>query len=87
MDALHLPLVKSWKLNERHYGALQGLSKVNAVKQHGRDTVQRWRRDYDYPPPAVDLFDKRHPAHERKYKGIPNEQLPTGEVRSLIVRV
>src|SRR5689334_6814544 len=56
-----LPVVRAWQLNERHYGALQGLNKAETARQYGEDQVKVWRRSYDVPPPALELSDERHP--------------------------
>src|ERR1041384_3016130 len=65
MDQLWLPVERSWRLNERHYGALQGLDKAQTVEKHGADQVKIWRRSYDIPPPALDTSDKRHPVFDK----------------------
>jgi len=70
MDLMWIPVVRSWKLNERHYGALQGLNKAETAAEHGEDQVLVWRRSYDTPPPALDLDDERHPCHDPRYAGI-----------------
>jgi 2,3-bisphosphoglycerate-dependent phosphoglycerate mutase len=79
MDRMWVPVRRSWKLNERHYGALQGLNKQEAVARHGAGQVQAWRRGFDVRPPAVSLQDERHPAHDPRYRGIPPAGLPAGE--------
>jgi len=71
MDRIWLPVIRDWRLNERHYGSLQGLNKS------GEDQVHIWRRSYDIPPPALDADDERHPAHDPRYAGIAN--LPSTE--------
>ncbi|MGV6814379.1 MAG: 2,3-diphosphoglycerate-dependent phosphoglycerate mutase [Phycisphaerales bacterium] len=70
MNLMWIPVIRSWKLNERHYGALQGLNKAETAGEHGEDQVLIWRRSYDTPPPALDLDDERHPSHDRRYAGI-----------------
>lgn len=77
MDLMWIPVERSWQLNERHYGALQGLNKAETTAQHGAEQVHIWRRSYDVPPPPVDETDKRHPRFERKYAGI--DKLPATE--------
>jgi len=80
MDALYqlwLPVSKTWLLNERHYGALQGLDKAETVARHGEEQVQQWRRGYAIKPPALDPGDAMHPSHDIRYKGI--ENLPATE--------
>ena len=77
LDQHWLPVTKSWKLNERHYGALQGLNKAETVAKHGEAQVHEWRRGYAIKPPAVELDDAMHPAHDIRYKGI--EGLPATE--------
>jgi 2,3-bisphosphoglycerate-dependent phosphoglycerate mutase len=79
MDLMWLPVERSWHLNERHYGALQGLDKAQTVEKHGAEQVKIWRRSYDIPPPALALDDKRHPRFERRYAGIKAEELPAAE--------
>jgi 2,3-bisphosphoglycerate-dependent phosphoglycerate mutase len=79
MDLMWLPVERSWHLNERHYGALQGLDKAQTVEKHGAEQVKIWRRSYDIPPPALALDDKRHPRFERRYAGIGAKDLPSTE--------
>jgi 2,3-bisphosphoglycerate-dependent phosphoglycerate mutase len=79
MDLMWLPVERSWRLNERHYGALQGLNKAQTVEKHGADQVKIWRRSYDIPPPALALDDKRHPRFERRYAALPASDLPATE--------
>lgn len=78
-EHMYIPIVNSWKLNERHYGALQGLNKPETVEQHGEEQVALWRRSYDVPPPALELSDPRHPSHDPKYKHIDPALLPSTE--------
>src|SRR6187431_2922062 len=75
MDLMWLPVERTWRLNERHYGALQGLDKAQTVEKHGEAQVKIWRRSYDIPPPPLALDDERHPRFERRYAGIPAEEL------------
>ncbi len=79
MDCLWLPVVKCWQLNERHYGALQGLSKTEMVDRYGEEQVFRWRRSYTVRPPLLDRDDPRHPIHDPRYSGIDPNLLPAGE--------
>ena len=79
MDLLWIPVHKSWRLNERHYGALQGLNKAETAAEFGDAQVKIWRRSYDIPPPALDLTDPRHPANDRRYTAIPPPELPLTE--------
>jgi len=72
MDQMWIPVVRAWELNERHYGALQGLNKAQTAEQHGADQVHIWRRSYDIPPPPLALDDERHPSHDPRYAGIPD---------------
>jgi 2,3-bisphosphoglycerate-dependent phosphoglycerate mutase len=79
MDCCWLPEEKSWRLNERHYGALTGLNKGETVAKHGEAQVNVWRRSYDVPPPPQDGSDPFHPAHDPRYAHVPSEALPNGE--------
>jgi 2,3-bisphosphoglycerate-dependent phosphoglycerate mutase len=79
MDLMWLPVQNSWRLNERHYGALQGLNKAETAAKHGDAQVQIWRRSYDIPPPPLTPDDPDHPSHERRYASIPPKELPLGE--------
>ena len=79
MDLLWLPVHRSWQLNERHYGALQGLNKKETAEQYGLDQVQIWRRSYDTPPGALSEEDQRHPCHDRRYAAVPRDHLPAAE--------
>ena len=74
-----IPISKAWQLNERHYGALQGLNKAETAQQHGDEQVHIWRRSYDVPPPAVTRDDPNWPGHDRRYASVPADQLPCGE--------
>ena len=86
LNCHYIPVVKSWRLNERHYGALQGLNKLETVEKHGKEQVQIWRRSYDIPPPALDENDERHPRFDQRYAGLTADQLPLTEVIFLKVR-
>jgi 2,3-bisphosphoglycerate-dependent phosphoglycerate mutase len=79
MDLLWLPVQKSWRLNERHYGALQGLNKAQTAAKHGADQVRLWRRSWDVPPPRLELSDARHPIHDPRYAKLPRTDLPASE--------
>ena len=79
LDELWIPVVKSWKLNERHYGALQGLNKAETTAKHGDAQVKIWRRSYDIPPPALTPDDPRHPSRDPRYKGLSPADLPLAE--------
>jgi 2,3-bisphosphoglycerate-dependent phosphoglycerate mutase len=70
MDRMWIPVVRDWRLNERHYGALQGLNKAETAAKYGDDQVHIWRRSYDIPPPELDRDDERHPANDARYAGI-----------------
>ena len=74
-----LPVERHWRLNERHYGALQGLDKKQTAEQHGSDQVHIWRRSYDVPPPPLDEDDERHPKHDPRYASLAPEQVPATE--------
>ena len=77
MDQMWVPVIRSWELNERSYGALQGLNKAETADKHGEDQVLIWRRSYDIPPPAIAEDDERHPRFDVRYTGI--ENLPATE--------
>ncbi|MCP3999521.1 MAG: 2,3-diphosphoglycerate-dependent phosphoglycerate mutase [Gammaproteobacteria bacterium] len=77
MDQMWVPVIRAWELNERSYGALQGLNKAETAEQHGDDQVHIWRRSYDIPPPPIAEDDERHPKHDLRYAGIGN--LPATE--------
>jgi len=79
LDQMWLPVIKSWRLNERHYGALQGLDKKQTADEHGDAQVKIWRRSYDIPPPPLEVSDERHPSHDSRYAGLKPEQLPATE--------
>ena len=74
-----IPEIKSWQLNERHYGALQGLNKAETAQKFGEAQVKVWRRSYDVPPPALEPNDERHPRFDPRYAGLTAEQLPATE--------
>jgi 2,3-bisphosphoglycerate-dependent phosphoglycerate mutase len=79
MDRMWIPVERSWRLNERHYGALQGLNKAQTVERHGDAQVKIWRRSYDVPPPPLATDDERHPRFDQRYSGIDPAELPSGE--------
>lgn len=79
MDLSHLPIINSWRLNERHYGALQGLDKAETAAKHGEDQVKIWRRSYDIQPPALEDSDSRHPRNQKTYKNMPKDICPATE--------
>jgi 2,3-bisphosphoglycerate-dependent phosphoglycerate mutase len=79
MDLMYIPVHRSWRLNERHYGALQGLNKKETAEKYGVDQVQIWRRSYDVPPGALAEDDERHPRHDPRYADVPRELLPATE--------
>jgi len=78
-DRMWIPVERSWRLNERHYGALQGLNKAQTVEKHGEAQVKIWRRSYDIPPPALGLDDPRHPRFDPRYAGVNPSELPATE--------
>jgi 2,3-bisphosphoglycerate-dependent phosphoglycerate mutase len=79
MELEWLPVINAWQLNERHYGALQGLNKAEMAVKYGDEQVKLWRRSYDVPPPALDMDDERHPRFDRRYGALTPEQLPCCE--------
>ena len=86
MDQMWVPVIRAWQLNERSYGALQGLNKAETAARHGEEQVHIWRRSYDIPPPPIDVNDERHPGHDPRYAGIAN--LPATEsLKDTLIRV
>ncbi|MFL2546595.1 MAG: 2,3-diphosphoglycerate-dependent phosphoglycerate mutase [Candidatus Rariloculaceae bacterium] len=79
MDLMWIPVIRDWRLNERHYGDLQGLDKAETTKKHGADQVKIWRRSYDTPPPPLSDDDPRHPRHDRRYADLNPAVLPATE--------
>ncbi len=79
MDLMWIPVHRSWRLNERHYGALQGLNKAETAAKYGDEQVLVWRRSYDIPPPALTLDDPRYPGNERRYASLASNELPLSE--------
>ncbi len=88
MDLMWIPVERSWRLNERHYGALQGLNKAQTVERHGAEQVKIWRRSYDIPPPPLESNDQRHPRFYPRYKNLaPNEIPSTESLKDTLARV
>lgn len=88
MDLMHIPVVRSWRLNERHYGGLQGLDKGETAAKHGEEQVLIWRRSFDIPPPALEKEDDRHPRFDTRYQGLDELALPDSEsLKDTIARV
>lgn len=88
MDLHWISVIKSWKLNERHYGALQGLNKKETAEKEGAEQVHIWRRSFDTPPPELTKDDSRYPGNEEKYAELSKEELPTSEsLKMTIARV
>ncbi len=85
MDRGWIRVHRHWRLNERHYGALQGLNKKSTADKYGLDQVQVWRRSYDVPPPALEPDDERHPRHDPRYADLAPEQLPATECLADVV--
>ena len=79
MDLMWLPVIRDWRLNERHYGALQGLNKAETAAEHGEEQVLLWRRSYDVPPPALAPGDERHPGRDRRYASVSDGEMPLTE--------
>jgi len=79
MDLMWIPVHRSWRLNERHYGALQGLNKAETAAKYGDDQVLVWRRSYDTPPPTLDKSDERYPGNESRYQNLDEANLPLTE--------
>jgi 2,3-bisphosphoglycerate-dependent phosphoglycerate mutase len=88
MDRMWVPVVRAWELNERHYGALQGLDKAETVRRHGEEQVLVWRRSYDIPPPPLAADDPQHPRFEPRYAGVDPGRLPAAEsLKDTLARV
>ena len=88
MDLLWVDVEKSWRLNERHYGGLQGLNKAETAAKHGEPQVKIWRRSYDIPPPPLAADDPQHPARDPRYAGMPPDTLPlTESLKDTVARV
>lgn len=88
MDRMWVPVERSWRLNERHYGALQGLNKAETVARHGAEQVNIWRRSYATPPPPVEPTDERHPSQDSRYASVAPADLPATEsLKDALARV
>jgi 2,3-bisphosphoglycerate-dependent phosphoglycerate mutase len=79
LDLLWIPVIRNWRLNERHYGELQGLNKAETAARHGDAQVKVWRRSFDTPPPPLTREDPRHPGHDRRYASLSASELPATE--------
>lgn len=79
MDLMWIPVINTWRLNERHYGALQGLNKAQTAEEYGEQQVKIWRRSYDVPPPALTKEDPRWPGHDPRYKNVDERDTPLSE--------
>ena len=88
MGRQYLPVRRSWRLNERHYGALQGLNKKEMADEHGAEQVLLWRRSYDIPPPPLAAEDERHARHDPRYRDLPPDLVPATEcLKDVVVRM
>ena len=88
MDELYIPVYKSWRLNERHYGALQGLNKAETAKKYGDEQVHIWRRSFDVAPPSIDKNSEYYPKSDRRYADLADSDIPLGEsLKDTIARV
>lgn len=85
MDLHWIPVKRSWRINERHYGALQGLEKKETAAIHGAEQVFQWRRSYSIPPPPLDPDDPRHPRFDARYASVPTDELPASECLADVV--
>lgn len=79
LDLMWIPVIRNWRLNERHYGALQGLNKSQTAEKHGAEQVLIWRRSYDIPPPSLEDTDERHPGKDKRYSSLTKDELPSAE--------
>lgn len=86
LDQLYTPVIKHWRLNERHYGGLTGLNKAEMAEKVGKEQVHIWRRSFDIPPPELDLDDERHPRFDPKYTYLTVDQLPSTESLKLTIQ-
>src|SRR5262249_21002923 len=87
LDQMWIPVVNSWRLNERHYGALQGLNKAETASKHGEAQTKIWRRSYDIPPPPLTADDPRHPSRDPRYASLDQNELPlTESLKSTVER-
>src|SRR5580765_2269646 len=88
LDLQWIPVIKHWRLNERHYGALQGLNKAETAAKHGEEQVKIWRRSYDIPPPPLTPDDDRYPGRDPRYAGLTSSELPlTESLKDTVSRV
>lgn len=88
LDELYIPVIKSWRLNERHYGALTGLNKAETAKKYGDEQVHIWRRSFDVAPPLVDIDNEYYPKNDKRYADLDEENIPKGEsLKDTIARV
>ncbi len=88
MGQVWLPLQRSWRLNERHYGALQGLDKLATAERHGQEQTNLWRRSFDIPPPPVDISSPEHPVNDSRYRLLAPDSLPASEcLKDVVARV
>jgi 2,3-bisphosphoglycerate-dependent phosphoglycerate mutase len=88
MDLMWIPVERSWRLNERHYGALQGLNKAQTAERHGAEQVKIWRRSYDIPPPPLEGNDQRHARFDPRYKNLKPHEIPgTESLKDTLARV
>ncbi len=88
MDLLWIPVFKTWRLNEKHYGVLQGLNKTEMAEKYGDEQVHIWRRSYDTPPPAMELNDPRHPRFDHRYAALKPEEIPgTESLKETVERI
>ena len=85
MQRMWVPVERDWRLNERHYGALQGLDKAETVARHGAEQVQVWRRSYDIPPPPLDFDSPEHPRFDERYAGVDPKLLPVRSPRHSVL--
>lgn len=87
MDLMWIPVIKNWRLNERHYGALQGMNKAETAQQHGEEQVLVWRRSYDTPPPPLEKTDPRFPGNDPRYASLVSDEVPVTEcLKDTVVR-
>ena len=86
MKSDKIEIIEDWRLNERHYGALQGLNKKETVKENGEEQVKIWRRSYDIPPPQLSIKDHMHPANQKKYAHLNKSILPSTESLKIVDR-
>jgi len=87
MDLMWIPVIRDWRLNERHYGALQGLNKSETAEKFGEAQVKVWRRSYDIPPPKLEKTDPRYPGHDPRYKDLSEKELPLTEcLKDTVIR-